>query len=123
MSFFAMGIALGLVVSIPPGPNTALCIDLACSGVRRAVPLITGAALTDAAYSLLAASGILILSQASSQALAYLAPCFLLGTAVLAWSPKSLSGKMSASVALLNPATAAIWLSLLPSGGAGRVPL
>jgi threonine/homoserine/homoserine lactone efflux protein len=112
MSFFAIGIALGLVVSIPPGPNTALCINLACRGVRRAAPLITGAALTDAAYSLLAASGILIVSQASSQVLAYLAPCLLLGTAVLAWSPESLSGKVSAGVAFFNPATAAILLGL-----------
>ncbi|HMJ72119.1 MAG TPA: LysE family transporter [Solirubrobacterales bacterium] len=112
MNLFATGIVLGIVISVPPGPNAALCIDLARGGVRRAIPLITGAALTDAAYSLLAASGVLIAGRASSSALAVLAPCFLLGTAILFWSPASISPKAAVGIALLNPATAAIWLSL-----------
>jgi threonine/homoserine/homoserine lactone efflux protein len=112
MTLMATGLALGLIVSVAPGPNSALCVNLACGGVRRAVPLITGAALTDAAYSLLAASGVLIASQASSDALALLTPCFLFLTAILCWSPGSLSPKAAFGVAVLNPATAAIWLSL-----------
>lgn len=112
MTVFLTGIGLGLVVSMPPGPNAALCVNLACDGVRRAVPVIACAALADAAYSLLAASGILMASQASAGVLAWLTPCFMLGTAALAWSPASISGKAAAGVALLNPATVAIWLSL-----------
>jgi threonine/homoserine/homoserine lactone efflux protein len=80
--------------------------------MRRAVPLITGAALTDAAYSLLAASGVLIASQASISLLTYLTPFFMLGTALIAWSPSSLPAKAGIGIALFNPATAAIWLSL-----------
>jgi threonine/homoserine/homoserine lactone efflux protein len=111
-SLFATGLALGVVVSIPPGPNAALCVDLARGGVRRAMPLITGAALTDAAYSLLAASGVVIASRASSEALALLAPCFMLATAILLWAPITISPRAAVGVAVLNPATAAVWLSL-----------
>jgi threonine/homoserine/homoserine lactone efflux protein len=112
MTLLATGLVLGFIVSVPPGPNSALCVTLACGGVRRAIPLITGAALTDAAYSLLAASGILIASQAGAEVLAVLTPCFLFATAILFWSPGSRSSKATFGVALLNPATAAIWLSL-----------
>jgi threonine/homoserine/homoserine lactone efflux protein len=112
MTLIVTGIALGLIVSVPPGPNSALCVNLACGGMRRAVPLITGAALTDAAYSLLAASGILIASRAGGGILVYLTPCFMLATALLAWSPSSLPTKVGIGVAFFNPATAAIWLSL-----------
>jgi len=112
MDLFLTGITLGVVVSVPPGPNSALCIDLASGGVRRAIPLITGAALTDAAYSLLAASGVLVASQASSSLLGLLIPFFLLGAAILVWSPGSLSTRAALGIAVLNPATAAIWISL-----------
>ncbi len=112
MTLIVTGIALGLIVSVPPGPNSALCVNLACGGMRRAVPLITGAALTDAAYSLLAASGVLIASQADVGILVYLTPCFMLVTALLAWYPSSLPAKVGIGVALFNPATAAIWMSL-----------
>jgi threonine/homoserine/homoserine lactone efflux protein len=112
MTWIATGIALGLIVSIPPGPNSTLCFNLACGGMRRAIPLITGAALTDAAYSLLAASGVLIASRADASVLAYLTPIFMLGTALIAWSPSSLPAKAGIGIALFNPATAAIWLSL-----------
>jgi threonine/homoserine/homoserine lactone efflux protein len=87
-------------------------MNLACGGVRRAMPLITGAALTDAAYSLLAASGVLIASQTSADLLVLLTPCFLLATAILCWLPSSPSSKVTFGATLLNPATAAIWLSL-----------
>lgn len=112
MSLFVTGIALGIVVSVPPGPNSALCLNLASGGVRRAVPLITGAALTDAAYSLLAASGILFASRASSDVLSLLIPFFMLGAGFLVWSPASLSAKAALGIAVFNPATAAIWISL-----------
>lgn len=112
MNVAMTGIALGLAVSIPPGPNTALCMNLACGGVRRAVPLIASAALIDATYALLAASGILLANQASSELLAYLAPCFMICVAVLTWSPRWTSPGTAAGIALLNPATAAIWLAL-----------
>lgn len=112
---FATGIVLGVLVSVPPGPNAALCIDLARGGVRRAVPLITGAALTDAAYSLLAASGVLLASRASSGALAMLAPCLMIATAILLWLPASISPRTAVGIAILNPATAAVWLSLSSS--------
>ena len=124
MTLLATGLALGLLVSMPPGPNSALCINLASGGIRRAVPLITGAAVTDAAYSLLAASGVLIASQASSDLLALLTPCFLIATAILIWSPSSLSSGTVFGLALVNPATAAIWLSLssIPALQALSVP-
>jgi threonine/homoserine/homoserine lactone efflux protein len=112
MDLFATGIALGIVVSIPPGPNTVLCIDLARGGVRRAAPLITGAALTDALYSLLAASGVMILARASGQALTLLAPCFAIAAAVLLCSQSAISPRAALGIAVLNPATAAVWLSL-----------
>jgi threonine/homoserine/homoserine lactone efflux protein len=124
MSLLATGIALGFVVSLPPGPNSALCVNLACGGVRRAVPLITGAALTDAAYSLLAASGVLVASRSGAGLLAYLIPFFMLGAAALAWSPSALPSKAVVGIAVLNPATAAIWLSLssVPSVQAISLP-
>jgi threonine/homoserine/homoserine lactone efflux protein len=112
MSLFATGIALGVLVSLPPGPNSALCVNVACGGVRRAVPLITGAALTDAAYSLLAASGVLFANRASSEMLTLLIPFFMLGAAALAWSPSSLSTRAAIGIAILNPATAALWIGL-----------
>jgi threonine/homoserine/homoserine lactone efflux protein len=112
MNVFLTGMALGLLVSVPPGPNSALCVNLASGGVRRAIPLITGAALTDAAYSLLAALGVLVASQASSSFLALLAPFFMLAAALLVWSPGVLSTKAALGIAVLNPATAAIWISL-----------
>lgn len=112
MTSIAIGLALGLAVSVPPGPNSALCVNLASGGVRRAMPLITGAALTDAVYSLLAASGVLLASSADANALGYLIPGFMLVTAALAWSPGWVPAPAAAAIPLLNPATAAIWLGL-----------
>ncbi len=112
MNVVLTGMALGLVVSVPPGPNTMLCVNLACGGARRAVPVITSAALTDAMYSLLAASGVLLACQAAPQFLAFFVPCFTIGAAALAWSSQCSSPKTAAWVAALNPSTAAIWLSL-----------
>lgn len=112
MSTFAIGLALGFLVSIPPGPNSVLCVSLASGGLRRAIPLITGAALTDAVYSLLAASGLLLASQAGVHALEYLGPGFMLVMAALAWSPALVPARVAATVPVLNPATAVIWVSL-----------
>ncbi|HET7445170.1 MAG TPA: hypothetical protein VFJ57_10975 [Solirubrobacterales bacterium] len=112
MDALAIGLLLGLVVSIPPGPNSALCVTLASGGVRRAMPLITGAALTDAAYSLLAASGILLASRAGVEVLSHLTPVFLLATAALTLAPGWMPAKAAATVPVLNPATASIWLGL-----------
>lgn len=112
MNLALTGMVLGLAVSIPPGPNSMLCMNLACKGVRRAVPLITTAALTDAAYSLLAASGVLFAARADSALFAYLAPCAMVGTAALIWSPRWTSPTAAAGIALFNPATAAIWIGL-----------
>lgn len=112
MNLALTGVALGLAVSIPPGPNSMLCMNLACGGTRRTVPLIASAALTDAAYSLLAASGVLFASHASPALFAYLAPCAMIGTAALIWSPRWASPSAAAGIALFNPATAAIWMGL-----------
>lgn len=112
MSTLAIGVALGFIVSIPPGPNSLLCVSLASGGIRRAVPLITGAALTDAAYSLLAASGLLIASKAGVRALEYLGPGFILATAALTWFSAVVPPRVVAAVPVLNPTTAAIWLGL-----------
>lgn len=112
MTSIAVGLVLGFVVSVPPGPNSALCVNLASGGIRRAIPLITGAALTDAVYSLLAASGILVASRIGSGAFAFLVPAFMLLTAALSWSPNLIPSGAAAAVPLLNPATAAIWLGL-----------
>jgi len=112
MDTIAMGLALGLIVSVPPGPNSILCLNLAADGIKRAAPLIAGAALTDAVYSLLAASGVLLSLQAGVGALAYLAPVFLIATAFLARSTNSLPARAGLAVTVLNPTTAAIWLGL-----------
>ncbi|HVO55479.1 MAG TPA: hypothetical protein VMT37_13790 [Solirubrobacterales bacterium] len=112
MATLAIGLVLGFAVSIPPGPNSALCVSLASGGVRRAMPLITGAALTDAAYSLLAASGILLASRTGVETLRYLTPAFLFATAALTWWPTSIPSRAFAAVPVLNPATALIWLGL-----------
>lgn len=117
---FLAGIALGVAVSVSPGPNTVMCVKLAAGGVRRAVPVITAAALTDAAYSLLAASGFLIASKASAHVVAYGTPLVLLAAAALALPSVHATTRMGAVVPLLNPATAALWLGLssLPALGA-----
>jgi hypothetical protein len=112
VTFIALGLALGFLVSVPPGPNSALCVSLASGGARRALPLITGAALTDAAYSMLAATGVLFLARSGIVVLGFVVPAFMLATAVICWSPGSLSGKGAAFVPMLNPATTAIWLGL-----------
>ncbi len=112
MTFIAIGLALGFLVSVPPGPNSAVCVSLASGGARRALPLITGAAVTDAAYSMLAASGVLLLARSGIAALEFVVPAFMLATAVICWSPDFVSGKGAAFVPMLNPATTAIWLGL-----------
>jgi hypothetical protein len=112
VTFIAIGLALGFLVSVPPGPNSAVCVSLASGGARRALPLITGAAVTDAAYSILAASGALLLARSGIAALEFVVPAFMLGTAVICWSPDSAPGKGAAFVPILNPATTAIWLGL-----------
>jgi threonine/homoserine/homoserine lactone efflux protein len=109
---FLIGMALGLVVSASPGPNTVMCIKLAAGGVRGAVPVITSAALTDAAYSLLAASGLMLANQANPTVMAYGAPLVFFGAAALALPSFPATKRVATLVPILNPATAAMWLGL-----------
>jgi threonine/homoserine/homoserine lactone efflux protein len=108
------GFAIALVVSLPPGPNTALLVDAARGGMRRTLPIVAGAALTDGIYALLASVGVLGLHSISADLSRWIAAtCCLIAASVL-WFPRErpFSSRAAIGFALLNPSTAALWVGL-----------
>lgn len=114
MSFFLGFFALGLLVSIPPGANTLVCLDLARGGLHRAAPIIASAAFVDALYSALAFAGILASAHAGARIATAFAPAFLFLGGALVWFGCLSSPTRVAAAALFNPVTAAIWLGFAP---------
>lgn len=114
MSTLVAGFGIALLVSAPPGANTALCVTTARQGVRRAVPVILGAAATDVMYALLAAAGLLVVTQAGTVIVHLLAAVFCTIGAVLMWAKRTpmVGSRTAYSIALFNPATAALWFGL-----------
>lgn len=108
------GFGIALLVSAPPGANTALCVTSARHGARRAVPVILGAAATDVAYALLAAAGLMVVTPVGSLVVHLIAAVFCAVGAVFMWirCAPSLSSRTAFSIAFLNPATAALWFGL-----------
>lgn len=106
------GVLLGVAVSASPGPNTVACVKLAATGFRRAIPIIVAAALTDAAYSLLSASGVIVANELTSHLMAYATPVALLIAAALAMPRAGAASRFQTIVPLINPATAALWIGL-----------
>ncbi|HEY7935275.1 MAG TPA: hypothetical protein VID48_15755 [Solirubrobacteraceae bacterium] len=121
------GATLGLVASVAPGANNALCVALARSGTSKALPVILGAALTDCAYSMLCSLGALQAIHLQGWILAWFSVGSLLAAAILIWpTHKPAFGARSAGcVAALNPATAALWMgmssTLVASENAGSI--
>ena len=123
MTPFLSGLGVALAISIPPGANTAFCLSLARDGVRRAAPVIVGAAAVDAGYALMGATGAILQESADLDPLRWLGPVFMAVAAWLLWpreerSPRAAS-RTAAGVAALNPATAVLWLSVTPHVGLG----
>jgi threonine/homoserine/homoserine lactone efflux protein len=114
MNTLFAGFGIALLVSIPPGANTALCVTLARGGARKAIPIILGAAATDAIYAILAAVGILAVNTISVDATHWLAAAFCVLAAALLWLPRlqDVSGRTAIGLAVLNPGTASLWLGL-----------
>ncbi len=114
MHTLALGFGVALLVSIPPGANTALCIIFARDGVRRVAPIILGAAATDALYALLTAIGVITANNLNATFAHWLAAAFCVVAAVFLWSRRidAISAPTAISAAMLNPATAALWLGL-----------
>jgi threonine/homoserine/homoserine lactone efflux protein len=108
------GFAVALFVSIPPGMNTALCVTSARQGVRNAVPVILGAAMTDIMYALLAAAGLIVFDPAGIAVAHLLEAGFCLIAAVLMWAYRAapVPSRTAFGLALLNPGTAVLWLGL-----------
>jgi threonine/homoserine/homoserine lactone efflux protein len=106
---------LGFIVALPPGPNTAMCLRLACRGVVAAAPLIITAALTDATYAAVSVGGLLAAPAVGvTVLLRWLSPGFLLLSAILLWPSRRGAPRSRAVIAItaLNPATGAVWLGL-----------
>lgn len=108
------GFGMALLVSIPPGANTALCVTSARGGMRRAAPIIAGAAVTDATYAFLAGIGVLAANTLNMDVVHWAAAVFCVLAAVLLWTQRSekLPSHAAVGVALFNPATATLWLGL-----------
>jgi threonine/homoserine/homoserine lactone efflux protein len=105
---------MGLVVSMAPGVNGALCVGLARSGLRRARPVILAAAVTDCTYCLLSSLGLLAGARIDSGALRWLSVAFLGIAALLVWPRSPRQPQTRARLALVagNPSTLAIWLGI-----------
>ena len=114
METLAAGFWIALLVSIPPGANTALCVTSARNGARRAMPVIFAAAATDVLYALLATGGLIVVDAANTMAAHFLAAVFCVIAAVLIWTHRAacVPPRAAFGLALLNPATAILWLGL-----------
>lgn len=115
MGTLLTGFGIALLVSAPPGANTALCVTTARQGVRRALPVIFGAAATDVMYALLAAAGLMVATHAGTLVVHLLAAVFCIIGAALMWAthaPAVVGSRTAFSIALFNPATAALWFGL-----------
>jgi threonine/homoserine/homoserine lactone efflux protein len=106
------GALMGVVVSLAPGVNSALCIGLARSGRARARPIILAAAFTDCAYCLLSSLGLLATARIDAGLLRWVSVVFLALAAIGIW-PRSPSGDVGPlALVALNPGTLAIWLGI-----------
>jgi arginine exporter protein ArgO len=113
MRSVALGATLALTVSVAPGANTVLCLRLARRRVADALPLIATAALTDCCYAALGSLGALRATHLSAAVSAWGSAALLVLAAVLVWpAQKKVRPIGAASVAALNPATAALWVGM-----------
>jgi threonine/homoserine/homoserine lactone efflux protein len=78
------------------------------------MPVIFAAAATDVLYALLAAGGLIALDTASTMTTHFLAAFFCVIAAALIWTHRAVSvpSRAAFGLALLNPATAILWLGL-----------
>jgi len=114
MDTLAAGFGIALLVSIPPGANTALCVTSARDGARKAAPVILSAAATDVTYALLAGAGLIAVGAADATLTHWLAAGFSFIAATLLWKRRTqpVSPRAAVGLAVLNPATAVLWLGL-----------
>lgn len=114
MNALASGFGIALLVSMPPGTNTVLCVTSARDGARRAAPIIVSAAAIDVVYALLATADIIAVAAVNVAVAHWLAVGFSLIAAVLLWTRRTnpVSHRAVIGMALLNPGTATLWLGL-----------
>ncbi len=105
---------MGLAVSAAPGANMGLCVGLARRRLADALPLIISAAITDASYALCCSLGLLAAVHIDRLVLAWLSVALLALAAYLIWPAEGrrCTSLSAASIAALNPATCALWLSI-----------
>lgn len=109
------GFGIALLVSMPPGANTALCVSRARGGAWNAAPVVVSAAAVDSIYAVLAATGLVAAAGAINSTLLHqLAAVFCLTAAIFLWrsSRSGLSARSVIGLAALNPGTMALWLGL-----------
>lgn len=113
---------MGLFVSVIPGMNGALCVQLAHRGARAASLLILTIALSDFSYCLLGSLGLLALAHTHAELLRWLVPVFAALAAIAIWPSPQRRGRRFGYLVLVafNPSTVALWIGLAAlSGHAG----
>lgn len=105
---------MGLFVSVIPGLNAALCIQLARCGARAASPLILTVALSDFSYCLLSSLGLLALAHTQAGLLRWLELFFPALAAIAIWPrPGRRQGRFGyLALVAFNPSTLALWMGL-----------
>lgn len=110
---------MGLFVSVIPGINAALCVQLARFGARGALPLILAIALGDFSYCLLSSLGLLALAHTHTELLRWLGPVFATLAAIAIWPMGQRRRRRVGYLALVvfNPATMVLWMGLAALSG------
>jgi threonine/homoserine/homoserine lactone efflux protein len=114
MNALVSGFGVALIVSLLPGPNTALLVDSTREGMAQTIPVVTGAAITDGTYAVLACPGVLAVQGVNTTMVHWRTALSCLAAATVLSVPRrhALSGRMAMSLALLNPSTAVLWIAL-----------
>ncbi|MGH2831486.1 MAG: hypothetical protein ACRDK2_01820 [Solirubrobacteraceae bacterium] len=113
------GAMMGLFVSVIPGINGALCLQLAQRDARAARPLILTIALSDFSYCLLSSLGLLAIAHTHAGLLRWLGPGFAALAAVAIWPSPRRARRQLGYFALVafNPSTVALWMGLAALSG------
>ncbi|HVV89856.1 MAG TPA: LysE family transporter [Solirubrobacterales bacterium] len=114
MNALINGFGVALIVSLPPGPNTALLVDSAEEGMARTLPVVAGAAMTDGIYAVLASLGVLAVHDINATLIHWISAVSCLAAAIFLSIPRNraVSGRTAIGLAFLNPSTAALWIGL-----------
>ena len=108
------GTGMGLFVSVIPGLNTALCVQLARRGARAATPLVLTVVVSDFSYCLLSSLGLLALAHAHTAVLHWMGLLFPALAAGAIWPRPQRRPRRWGYLALVafNPSTLVLWMGL-----------